>query len=176
MIRAESKRLAKARVELRPKGGTLTCSCRRSAFRRRHGPSSLKLPFPLDKRFFVALTLFTLVGCVSPPTESLPLSNDQLRAFFANAKDPRRFGITVYAGPNGPIFSGSNRIHPNQRKRILFASRSNPTIKVRGPGSTEYLALLDTSSPHSWATLRTAQAMRMVPLGAPAYEQKPTRG
>ncbi|NKB23156.1 MAG: hypothetical protein GKR87_01940 [Kiritimatiellae bacterium] len=105
-----------------------------------------------------------------------PLSNDQLTTFFKNTRDPRRFWITVYSSPEGPVFSGANRLHPNQRVTIPFiksTSESIPLVNVRALGSATYTALIDTSSSDSWVDFLTAQSLNVIPLGPPAYERYP---
>jgi hypothetical protein len=120
---------------------------------------------------FVAATV-SWSGCQTPVAEKGDLSNDQLKQFFATARDPRRFWITVYQSENGPVFVGGNRLHPEQIAQLPFesANRSSAPIVLTSEGIP---ALIDTSSKESWMDFATAQRTGIIPLGPPAYTAKP---
>lgn len=113
-------------------------------------------------------------GCRAPsgPVTPIPLTREELRAFFASARSPQQFWITPYNSDQGPTFKGHNRLHPEQMVALPFQSSSEPTmplIKFDAWLGREFLALLDTTSARNWMTLRAFHAMRGVPFGPPAY-------
>lgn len=99
-----------------------------------------------------------------------------MKAFFKQAQDPRRFWITVYDSENGPVFSGSHRLHPNQNIELKFLTGPDsplPMFKVQGRGPREFTALIDTSSKECWTAFETFPLLGLTPLGPPAYESFP---
>lgn len=127
-----------------------------------------------------------LCGCRSGRVAEIrPLMDNQLRAIFARAQDPRRLWITVYGSEEGTYFANANRLHPEQLAALSFEGGRKtgiPLVALQTDERKTYLALVDTSSRESWAAAETVQGMRGIPLGPPAYEfrpehvQEPVRG
>jgi hypothetical protein len=126
-------------------------------------------------------------GCATEnPNVIRPLKESELRSFFAHAKDPRSFWITVYPSEQGALFAGANRVHmdqvvklpfqPEQTPVLLFqtaAEASAPAVKFDFGRDEEYLALLDTTSARSWLDFTVAMDHNVTPLGPPAYKETP---
>jgi hypothetical protein len=110
-----------------------------------------------------------LAGCRTPPSEYIkPLPDDQLKAFFGQPEDPRRYAITIYSSDDGPVFVGANRLHPGQQAVLPFASRRGdaaPVIEAGPKGDNPLPFLLDTSSRESWQRFESAGTMRAAALG-----------
>jgi hypothetical protein len=134
-----------------------------------------------------ALLALLGAGCATPNgSEIRPLTDRELSPFFARAKDPRQFWITVYRSDQGPVFAGTHRLHPDQLTRLPFqpeqtpvllfqsaAEASLPLVKFDANRGNSYLALIDTSSAHNWLSFHTAQEIGVTPLGPPAYDTAP---
>ena len=126
-------------------------------------------------------------GCATQRgNEIRALTDKELHPFFARAKDPRTFWITVYPSERGPMFAGANRVHmeqarslpfqPEQTPLLLFesaAKASMPLVKFDANRDDEYLALIDTSSRRNWIDFATAQKTGVIPLGPPAMPDLP---
>lgn len=111
---------------------------------------------------FLAAAL--IAGCASPPEN---YTDETVEAFLARAQNPRRFGLTMYAGKAGPVFAGSFRLHAGQFAKIPMHRGepvSLPTIKIQGRTKDTFTALLDTSSRANWMTLQAASEMIVFPL------------
>lgn len=115
--------------------------------------------------------LFTvlLAGCNSPEKDDNKqriLSENEQKAFLSRAKQPQRFGFSVYPTSDGNLsVNGSARLHPLHVASANFAGRA-PVIKMRGKaGRMKMKALLDTSSPTSWMEYSTAMKFDAFPLG-----------
>ncbi len=139
-------------------------------------PSSPWQRTAMRKNFLGFLALLLASGCSTPKEPIRPLTEGQLRAFFAKAKDPRSLWITVYESKAGPVFTGGNRLHPEQAALLDFVSKEGstaPLINVENGPIQTFKTLVDTSSKESWMSLATAQACETIPLGPPAYGYKP---
>lgn len=118
-----------------------------------------------------------LAGCASPsgweqPGPGTALTPAEIRGFYQRAQDPRRYFLTVYDSPGGPVFQGAYRPHPNQQCVLPFVSPRGspaPIIEFRERSPDPYRALVDTSSSEVWAALPAAAAMGLVPLNNPAF-------
>lgn len=119
----------------------------------------------------IAAGLSLLAGCATMPSDEIrPLSGGQLRGILARGRDPRRFWITVYQSQKGPVFSGVDRIHPEQAARLPFSSLGQPRaplIALDTDHDWSFLGLVDTSSDVTWFDLATATRSRAVPLSPP---------
>ena len=130
-----------------------------------------------QRRLFLALPFFCLFfsGCTTPPpTDEDIYTNKELRGFFNTPNDPRRFNLTVYSSKNGPVFSGSKRLHNGQFAIADFVSKRKstmPIIDIRGRRPDELPALIDTSSRDSWTTIAAAGALFCDPLGPPPFQR-----
>jgi hypothetical protein len=121
--------------------------------------------------------VFLAGGCVTTTNEIKPLTDNQLRGVFSNARDARNFWITVYRSGNRSVqFSGANRVHPEQiaERNFLWESASNtPIIKVDNAREETFNALVDTTAARSWFDFATFQRVKAIPLGPPAYDCTP---
>ena len=120
--------------------------------------------------YLLGAALLLAAGCKTTP-EPQPLTDEQLRGFYARAQDPRRFWLTPYQSDDGPVYSGANRLHPEKMAQFRFRSSgksSAPLIpfKAEHP-QKEYLALIDTTSKESWVDLNTARDIGVIPLAPP---------
>ena len=129
------------------------------------------------KRWLILLvTAGLMAGCITKVKTPQPLSQEELKVLFEPTRDPRTFWITVYQSKSGPLFSGANRLHPEQLSVLPFESlwkSSTPIIEIEHRQDKTFDALVDTSSPESWLTVKTAQKMSFIPFGPPAYEAFP---
>jgi len=121
---------------------------------------------------FFFLAVFA-TGCRTK-TEPMvrPLSGPELKTFYSQAQDPRRFWITVYNTDKGPVFTGQNRLHSSQFVGLPFLSRQHPdvpVVQIDAWRRRKFAALIDTTSARSWLTMDAFRAMQGVPLGPPAY-------
>lgn len=134
----------------------------------------------------LAALLCLAAGCVTTPEPggddeadvdgSVPLTRDEIRTFYERAKDPREFWITVYSSPEGPVFRGDHRTHPNQVEELAFLTDNAsdiPVIEAKTGRLNLHPMLIDTTSAETWVNLETAAAMRLAPLGMPAYGTTP---
>jgi len=99
------------------------------------------------------------------------LNKKQLEALAARAKSPQLFGITVYPSDAGPVFAGAFRLHEGDVAAVTFPRGERtfaPIVPVGVVGDPEELALLDTSSPQSWATLPMMSELQIQMLAAPS--------
>ena len=126
-------------------------------------------------------------GCITTPDVggdeeeeeeevSIPLRRDEIQTFYGRAKDPREFWITVYPSPEGPVFRGDHRTHPNQEEELEFLTDDAsdvPVIQTKTGRLHLHPFLIDTTSAETWVNLETASAMRLSPLGMPAYGTTP---
>lgn len=127
------------------------------------------------------LALAAAAGCATKPEPPpQPVVGSRLQMFFQRARDPRTFWLHVYDSPDGPVFVGAHRLHPNQVATLPIIARAGrgavpaPVVLVRGQDETPYAALIDTGSKESWADFSAAVELGVVPLGPPAYTRKPT--
>ena len=135
------------------------------------------------------VTLCLAAGCVTTPDfgadddedkddedVSIPLRRDEIQTFYERAKDPREFWITVYSSPEGPVFRGDHRTHPNQEEELEFLTDNEsdvPVVQTKTGRMHLHPFLIDTTSAETWVDLETASAMRLAPLGMPAYGTTP---
>lgn len=125
----------------------------------------------------VALAALLAAGCRTPrDVPARPLSKQELRALFSRAQEPRRLWLTVYRSEKGPVFSGHNRVHPEQLASLPFQSRQDPRaplVLMNAWKGRDFAALVDTTAAKSWISMETFAAMQAVPLGPPAYRYPP---
>jgi hypothetical protein len=120
----------------------------------------------------LCIPLFLAGGCTTPPQDDGPLTRDEMRALLARAKNPRSLYLTVFDGPAGPEFENAHRIHIDQVAQEHFIGPNDQPciIKVHGSSSTPITALLDPSTPESWASLEMKHEIPLTPLGPPYYQ------
>lgn len=129
------------------------------------------------------LVVTLLCGCLqtprlmpTPEPEGDPLTKDEIKTFYEQGKDPRRFWLTVYDSDAGPVFSNDFRTHPHQYCLLPFKSGRDsllPVIQFQGRGPARFRALIDTSSSEVWASFPAAADMGFSPLNNPPYRLFP---
>lgn len=115
-------------------------------------------------------------GCATTTNEIKPLTDNQLRGIFAQAKDVRNFWITVYVSGNKTVqFAGANRLHPEHVAELDFVESSStaPMITADNGREETIIALIDTTTTRNWLDLPTFERVRATPLGPPAYDYTP---
>lgn len=121
--------------------------------------------------------LLSACGCMTGrPESSLPYSDPRVKAFLAQAQDPRRHWLHVYNSNNGPMYVGGHRLHPNQVAVLPFQSYKVPTgpiVFVRTSTENQELALVDTTTKESWLSFDLALKIGLIPLGPPPHELTP---
>lgn len=120
----------------------------------------------------VILTALLAACRTPPPPVATPLNREELRRFFARARDPRNYWITVYDSEQGPLFKGGNRLHPAQLVMLPFESPAPgalPIVKLDAWLGRDFHAFLDTTSARNWITMHAFHAMHGIPFGPPAY-------
>lgn len=100
------------------------------------------------------------------------LTPEEQETFFSRAQDERRFWLTRYESPYGPVFSGGHRLHTDRQAHIPFGTRRQSTVpgmaaRLRSP--TESLALIDTSSRGNWIEFGLAIEQGLIPIGPPPH-------
>ncbi len=132
----------------------------------------------MQKAWLFIGVLAIAAGCRAPRMEeSRPLTPAEANAFSSMAQDPRKFWITVYNGDSGPVFTGANRLHPEQMASLPFLSPKKtaaPLIRIDAGQGRSFFALVDTSSRESWMDFGKAMDIRVVPLGPPSYPAIPS--
>jgi hypothetical protein len=121
----------------------------------------------------VLCTALLLVGgCTTPPQEDRTLTQGEMRALLARAKNPRSLYLTVFEGTAGPEFENAHRVHMEQVAEGNFVGPKDlpGIIKVHGSSSTPLTALLDPSTPESWASLEMKNEIPLTLLGPPYYQ------
>lgn len=123
--------------------------------------------------FSAAVSALVFSSCTSSrgPVPTIPLEKKQIEALAARAKPPQMFGLTVYPSDAGPVFGGAFRVHEGDVAAITFPHGERtyaPLVKVGIVGEPDILALLDTASPQSWATLPMMSTLQIQLLAAPS--------
>jgi len=120
----------------------------------------------------LSLSLSLLSGCATPPKEDRHLTLNEKRALLARAKNPRSLYLTVFEGPAGPEFENSYRLHPSQVTRETFTGEDDlpAIIAFKGAPNVTYNALVDPSTPESWASAPMKKIIPLTPLGPPYYQ------
>jgi hypothetical protein len=120
---------------------------------------------------------FLAGGCATTSSEIKPLTDNQLRSVFSEARDARNFWITVYQMDNKSVqFSGANRLHPEhvaERTFIKEFSSTAPMIEADDGREEKIITLIDTTAARSWLDLATFSRTKAIPLGPPAYDCTP---
>lgn len=121
--------------------------------------------------------LLALAGCATPRDEHIvPFTAEQRQAFFARARPPQAYGLTVYSTENGPVFAGSHRLHQGDVAMLGFeasGSADAPVVRITARGDQHVTALLDTSSRENWVIPTAALRMGLTALSGPnPYETR----
>ena len=123
---------------------------------------------------FVFATLIGASGCAGPvPLHAIPLGQQELDQFLAQARDARVYGITTYQEAAGPRFESANRLHLGQSAKLDFVSPRGlalPVVRAKSPMKVEFPLLLDSSARQSWLLLESVPAMDYRPFAPPAGE------
>lgn len=111
-------------------------------------------------------------GCRAPePSTVRPRTGeaDEVAALFAAGRDPAEFFIHAYRTPEGrPVFTGQNRMPPNERAILLFESPPHsalPVIRTRSASGAELFVLVDTTSRQNWTNLEWRGELGFEPVG-----------
>ncbi len=122
--------------------------------------------------FSAALAASVLLSCnsmSSGPQPSVPLTKQQIEALAARAKEPQLNGIIIYPSENGPVFGGVWHMHESEVAAINFPAIDSdraPIVSI-GTADDRLNALLDTSSPLTWATLPAMAKMDIKLIKSP---------
>lgn len=111
-----------------------------------------------------------MTGCFSTyydTDEQYFLTESEQKDFLSYAKQPQRYGFTVYEQQGGGIaLRGAARLHPIHVAAADFVGGEAPVISVGGKARRMKMnVLLDTSSPTSWMEYYTAEKFGAIPLG-----------
>ncbi|MCX6996578.1 MAG: hypothetical protein NTV49_05720 [Kiritimatiellaeota bacterium] len=116
-----------------------------------------------------SLAAVVLTGCgTTKPKDIRLLSDQQLRTFFEQRQDPRRYEITLYDSEDGVVFVGTSRLRPDQQAVLPFASGSGnraPVVSLGAGRADTFPVLLDTSSRDNWLRFEKAVEVQAIPLG-----------
>ncbi len=123
------------------------------------------------------LGLLALAGCATTKDEHIiPFTLEQRQAFFARARPPQAYGLTVYTTENGPVFAGAHRLHQGDVALLDFESSgdaSAPVIEITARGDQHVNALIDTSSRENWVIPTAALRLGLTALSGPnPYETR----
>jgi hypothetical protein len=131
----------------------------------------------MSKISLLLMALLLAGGCATTKeSDDVVALTDAQRAQLAKgARAPESFGLTVYDSAVGAVFAGGNRVHPEDVALLPMAPAGGSTaaiVAIESGTSDALLALVDTSSRESWATLRAAVALRTTVLGSPPFARK----
>ncbi len=132
----------------------------------------------LNRWIWGCLLVLLTVGCAQrQPSERQLLSGRELDTMLQRAQDERRFWLTRYNTEQGPVFSGSFRVHTERFAVAEFIHDRYGTpscgIEVRLRGPETYAALIDTSAGASWIEYELAQRSGVIPLGPTPVRRVP---
>ncbi len=122
------------------------------------------------------LPLLLAAGCASskPAPPPRPLGWTEMRPVLANARDPRRLGLTVYDGRDGPVLEGAYRSYESQAATLAWSRKSTlPVLDIDVGALSALPVLIDSSAPDNWISLAVGVSARCEVLGPPLYQRGP---
>ena len=123
---------------------------------------------------FGLATLIGACGCAGPVApDAIPVGQQELDRFLAQARDARIYGITTYPEATGPRYESANRLHLGQGAKLDFISPRSlplPVVRAKSPMKVEFPLLLDSSARQSWLLLESVPALEYRPFAPPAGE------